>query len=543
MADLDQFQWTHVGAFGGGLDYTKNPSALQPDQWSESTGFYAQNGYAETAPKLTLLVDMSGSLNPTDQIIGILQEPNRGDALVATVASGAFGSARLFRVTRAGVLTEITNLNGAHALLGNQSAVFQGAFINGAAVLNFGFVPSGSGIGLYSTSATFVGGGSTYQTMFPFFTYFHFLVGFAAHAIGAFGLTTWSGQVNDDTAAHQVTWAPANDQSFETPSIANDADDVILDDLNSGISLLATIGQSAVGIFTRDTVSVLAPTGSIPAFTRQQVLQGMGARQITNFVPNTSYRGQSFWGNTPAGLVVAMLDNLYQVGAGASVQAIGTPIFDAWNAAIVDTADPSVNFHQTFVWHRTRGLLLCPIAAPDPLEWYTFDPRTSAWSRQMQQQPATGTFARSAYIWSTNSGLMQQDYWCATQQQVYIEDTNHLPIVGGTVDTKDFCFGSPPGFAYIDRIKVDWECLSDQTNDSITILAAPRDALAPGLRGSSSLRIQPTFQTLGTLTGPQSELSIRLKTKWVRFRFQQTSGRARIRGFHIRWQAASDVKT
>src|SRR5262249_22320041 len=121
---------------------------------------------------------------------------------------------------------------------------------------------------------------------------------------------------------------------------------------------------------------------------------------------------------------------------------------------------------------------------------------------------------------------------------VYVEDPNAASGAGAFFDTKDFCFGTPAVRADIEAIKVEWECLSNATTNAIRVYALSRDDLLPGILGSDGLQQDLTslFVLQGTLTGGTARLPVRLRGKYVRFRFQQVSGRMRIRSFAVAWQ-------
>lgn len=543
--------WEAVGAFGGGIDFTAHPSALRSDQWTFSTGWIARDGYAETANDYIPLAALT--LNPGEQIIGAVQNPFGQDgAIVGVVGAPGINNARLFIVTGQGVVTEITP-SGTSAS-GTTTGVFQGTFINGVAVLSFG-LPSFAGVGVirWNGGANYVLVNTGVAGATLGLPVWHFLCGFQGHvvgALGAFGTVTTATQ--PEAMGRNIGWSDADTYAFPNPSIANSADNVVLDDAMSGITLLAPLGGNVALVSTRNTLSALSPTGAIPAFTRQLLADGIGAVQLRTSAPQNNFRGQSFWGRMAGGVVFAGLDDLYLASPSGSLSRIGTPIFRFWSRNILPTADPTLDFHQTFVWHERLASLFAPV--PGIAGWMIFDPRKSAWSLIIPTAPiANEHFLRSAFIYGYNAGgFIQRQHWVTTETRVYTEALT--PIPGGVVDTKDFAFGSPPVTCYVQSIKVDWEALTS-VGDTLTVQATVHDDythqsmqgfLPSSFTGSVGLDTSSHFPfvTLGVLTPGTSELyPLRLKGKYIRFRFVQTSGHVRIRGFSIKYKVASDRRT
>lgn len=536
------FEWESFGAFGGGLDFTKHPAALRADQWSWSDGWIARDGCAETATDLTLHATIPG-LASTEQIIGLVQRVwGQDGAVVGVVNSAGTMASRLFTVTGAGTVTEITAAGGFNPLLGNQSAVFQSAFLGGQQVFNFGWFTSP-----LATSLCGWTGGATYTPIQNVSTglQWHHLAGFQAHLIGAAG--SWAGIVGvTETGQRLVGWGPANLATFDLPAVANDADFVVMDDVASGVVALVPVGANLCAIFSRGAIHALVPTGGIPAFQRQLIAEGIGMLHLrTSDVTSTSFRSQAFWGRTPTGVAFASFDNLHLLGPGG-LQPIGTPIFDYWSRGLYPTATPTLAYHQTMSWHEALGVLYCPkphdSAGALARDVFLFDPAESAWSHIQWSAPSVptgGHYLRSAFIHSyTAAGAMQRQLWVATRTGIYREGGN--AIANGVVDTKDFAFGSPARRARVNALKVDWEPLSNAVTDAISVWAAERDDLSRNQLGTVGRDTIVTWRQIGTLTGGASELPCRLAGKFLRLRFRQESGLARIRGFHINRDIASD---
>ena len=127
------------------------------------------------------------------------------------------------------------------------------------------------------------------------------------------------------------------------------------------------------------------------------------------------------------------------------------------------------------------------------------------------------------------------------------------PEANAYVDSKDFAFGSSGQpvnnvsgamVSYVDRLKVQWE---SSATGALDVWVAVRNHL--GRETGAALPWQEdTTQTLtwtqvGTLTAGLSELPLRLKGKFYRFRFAVSNGQPlRIRGFAIRAQPTADLR-
>ena len=72
---------------------------------------------------------------------------------------------------------------------------------------------------------------------------------------------------NSQAGFRTVQWSASNSTDDWAPTIANDADTVVLDDVTSGITALGPVGPNALGLFTPQDPNYLAQTngGVIPS--------------------------------------------------------------------------------------------------------------------------------------------------------------------------------------------------------------------------------------------------------------------------------------
>lgn len=523
------FEWYSIPSFGGGLRFSDHPAAIEDHEWSWSDGWLAFDGYAEVLWKyLTPTLSGAGWPPASYSGIGLVQNIWEADktALYGTVRAPGGFTDRLWKVNVfTGAITEITwDAVGVAPTGETIECTMHSAFLNGFQCLNFDGRKTGAG----NRGIATYGGGATFSMVSQ---QADFLVSFAAHIIGGgIGSTTPGGQ-------RTLAWSASNDQTVWAPAASNDADFVLLDDVESGVLGIGRGADNIALVLTRTGIYGLAPTGGIPSFTRQRLaMRGVRESSPGRTLPDRT----CYFAETPYGLLYAGGDAFYLAGG----QALGQKIFRYYDQA-APTEEASI--HQ-FHWHPTRGVVMIPVArfgGGGSREMLMVDPTGDIWSRQTVALSTTVS-TRHAVIHATASSGIVYDVHCMLNNPVgttslQVEDVVNLaPVIGAFVDTKDF--GGADGPRYIDEIKVDWEPLTNATTDAIEVLAYARNDLSPGILGTDGGQQDFTtqFVSQGVLTGGASELKLRSKGKFTRFRFKQSSGRVRIRGFHLRRQTGGD---
>lgn len=537
-----------VPSFGGGLDYTKHPFALQDDQWADCDGWWARRGVAEVAnPFNGEFATLSGVSAASDKILGVFQNPFTQNGAVLAVYVNTTQLMRLFTVSGAGTVAEITAATA--PVNARPGAKATAAFLGSKMYINFGWL-SGAGTGFSMISWT---GGATYALVSGSVAQllFDHIAPFKSHLVG---VPASVGNGATITAEFSRQWANSKVLNGDvwSPAISNDADFAYLDDVSDELLAALPIGSETLGLFTRRSIHALVSTGGIPAFTRRLLANGIGMLPIR--LSLTDEDRTCFWGVTPLGPVFFSGDDLYLIANGGALQPIGTPILDYWQDKI---RQPTVSQPSAapFLWHEEKRLLIVPrpvyTAAENELLYY--EPETGAWSKSILGALVTtvgpGTMHAHGFIHDAGgagSGPQRRRHWIATARGIFDEDPT-FSLGGGankTVDTKDFTFGMD--MVWIDRIKVDWEGV--HTAATLEIFAAARDSLEESGQGLlESWRVPLTFASLGTIT-MGAELACRLRGKVIRFRFKNLtppsgSAKARIRGFSFRWRPAGNRRT
>jgi hypothetical protein len=523
------FETVPVPSFGGGLNLTGHPAVIDPSEWTWCDGFLAKYGCAETLPTYVQVRDNAYLAGGVAH--GLLQNPFRLDQAALVVAPGS--PPKLFKVSETGATTEVPwDGVGASPMSGPASLCMAG-FLNGFLVISAGISSTNSSLFKWNGGATFAAINPSAPVRGLF------LASFGGHLVTAYTATSQAG-------ARTVRWSDANAESVWDPAVSNSADDVLLDDVESGIVGMAPLGGDALGIFTGTAVYVLTPTGGIPSFTRQIFsLQGHTDIGVSDLGVLNPVQAQ-YIGVTPYGLVYCGHDDFYLVGSGG----VGSRIFRYYLKRPGGTEDPPP---APFVWHRERGVLIVPktkvVQGLDTLEFLYFDPTTHAWSRgRAVKNDGSPLWIRAhALITSrlVGNNVPNRRHWLISADisdpgAIYREDPS-TAIAGAFVDTKDFAFEDPLDDDYLDRIKLDWEPLTNAATDAIEVLAYTRNDLTQ-IIGSPGFEQDFTslFVSQGTLTGAQSELPLRLRGRYTRLRFKQVSGRVRIRGFSLRRERAGD---
>lgn len=524
MSDYDPIS---VPSCGGGLNFTKNPTDLDAGEWSWSEGFVAKDGYAEVLPGYESSSNVAISNDPF--VTGIFQNPfgwtsPQDPVLVAAVDTDVNQYARLFLHTPGvGLGTEVPwDSVGTQPSGDPLNVVTVPAFLNGYLCMNFGIGPGAVSMIRWDGGASFGGISQAPQA--------YYLANAAGHLVAAVTAFTQAG-------VRSVAWSRSNDESTWTPATSNDADDAVLDDVLSAINGLSPLGDN-LGIFTRGGIFQMMSTGSIPAFTRH-FAQGRGAWDAFPDLSSAWFPRGPHLGRTPHGTIFRGADNFYVAENG---QPIASKVFDYWRYRYEANAFPGFSTMPApqLQWHESRGVLYVPVA-PDPssndVEALLYDPATGAWSRRAL--PSGAELWRHACVWSENAstGVVGHRHIFSSQLGImYIERADGAAAGGEFFDSKDFRLPDPFQRAEAVRIKVDWEPLTNATTDALEILTYWRDDFAPtGVLGSAGKHLDFTSQMVsqGTLSNGQSELDLRGNGKLLRIRFRRSSGRLRVRGFHL----------
>jgi hypothetical protein len=341
-------------------------------------------------------------------------------------------------------------------------------------------------------------------------------------------------------ATRTVAWCDSLQSHVWDTMMFNSAQTYEVTEAPYGITGIARGDVNNVLVFFSDRIMVLTYTGSNPPFTRSWVqLGGNIGGVVAPNTPTAMIGARGGVANTPLGPVWTSDDNVY-IWAGGP-QPIGNQIRNY----IREKTNRAVRILNPF-WHGHWGLLCVPVGLTDAnYDIFMFDPLTKAWSRQTLEiggkLPVGTVYAPTG---DSTTGVWAGNWFTAASDGHVLRETTDLTLahLGAFVDTKDFAFDDIMADAYIDRIKVDWEPLSNTTTDIITVQALSRNHYGNILGSTGGEQNQSgNFVTQGTIVGSvQSEVSLRLRAKFVRFRFLQTLGRARIRGFSVRWQRAGD---
>jgi hypothetical protein len=553
------FQVLRVPTFGGGLDFSANAAELKPDQWSFSNGWHARDNYAEVGVAM-----QPGSfvtyLGANYGAIGLVPNPwaagGTTDPPVLVVAQDNGGLAKLWRVNPPSTATEITATGSKpltdsgvppiatsdYAYLENNLYITWGlpsTLGGGAACSVVQLAPAAGGV----TPSTYtllseLSGAAITGSLSPAFleTCRDHLVAGAVDRIGASNTLR--------TATRTVAWCDSLTPQVWDTLMFNSAQTYEVTELPYGITGIARADADTVLVFSTDRILILKYTGSNPPFTRHLATLGGNIQGvITSNLPSSPIGARGGVASTPLGVVWYGDDDIYLWQGGP--KAIGNPIRNY----LREKASRTVRVLNP-VWHGHWGLLLVPVMiTATNCEMFMWDPLTGAWSRRVMDFSSKAPVAQVYAPTGDSANGQWAGRWLACMSDGHVIGENPdmtQPFAGAFVDTKDFAFDDVMGDAYIDRIKIDWEPLTNSTTDSIRVSSVARNHygnILGGISGEQDETANFSFalNNGGTLTGSgQSELQLRIRAKFVRFRFTQLSGRARIRGFAIRWQRASD---
>jgi hypothetical protein len=362
-----------------------------------------------------------------------------------------------------------------------------------------------------------------------------FMLSFGGHLI--LGFCDRSSGVNWNTF-RTVAWSAANDPETWQPALSNDADDFILDDSASPITGLAELSGNRVGIYTDDRTYTLTPTSRIPAFTRSTLAPRIGVA-ATGRRSSTGQYEPSLLVATPGGLVVSTKDSIAVSFAGEQ-RIVDQPVHDYIYQKFSGASGKPVDYA---IWNQEHRQVLIPT---NDDEIMTLETATGAWGRLDLTNLGAGVNAPQqldciADIQGETGKV--SELWVLFFNRLHREYDNdqQLPADVAWVDTKDFHVGSD--VIEIRKIFIDWEGLCDAFQNELEVLHESRDRFSPGPQGEHNRRLDPdiTFATLGTLIhGYTNELDVSLVGRYHRFRFRQSAGRFRIRGFKLLWRRGSD---
>lgn len=507
--------WKVVPSLGGGLNFESHPAFIDDSQWTWSHGWAAIDGNAEITNPFTQLNDGSW-LPASHDAIGLFPDLFEDGSVLLVCRNSATHVIRLFRLVGASPPVEIpvsgTAPTGGTGLRKGIPTLVQ---LNGSQILWFG---------VNSTSNYTVAryNGTNFFRIAPTKALrARFVTSAGGHLIAAFS----GGDTPTANEARTVLISDAGDPTVWDEATSNSADEILLD--TSGVIRgLVTVPDGAL-IIASERVYRLRTTGGIPSFTLSVEHDG-GALDANQYAVST-----------PHGVFYAIENDLLRLGGGA--------VQSARRVQRHFHTPNTLGAHlEPLLWHPKRGTVILPITSPAGLLHY--DPVTDVWWRMAR--PGTGATAHTMTVAGTTvlltGNTAPRHVFMDASSVVYGEQaSNSAAVTDAFLHTKDFTTGFPPQFMDIDTIKVDWQPLTNATTDAITITAIVRNHFSDGVLGddtSGYTDLSSDFVTLGTLTGGDGELKVRLRGKYVRWAFVASSGRARIRGFGFRYQAATDKR-
>lgn len=518
------FEPVVIPRFDGGLNFLGDPIALQDHEWTWSDGFEPRDGTALQMLDLVTLND--GTWLPASHfLIGIVQDCRNAGDLLLTVGD-----------TGRGTLVDLysrNHLTGVFALESATTAAAGNTVVPLPAVLGNLQLLVGGGQGAESV---FTWNGSTTALVNPsgFALTPTVLVVAQGHALA----------VDTFTAAdRRSVWiSDALDGTVWDPGIGNSADIIDLD-AQGDIVALAESADGAVVITTNEAFLFHSTGGVDPPFTVVRYTGGGCPYGIQRIV------------HTSSGTIYLHGDHLASLG--------GSPVPGGEKCSTyflrgTQTFNPETT---QFIWDPRRSAIIMPrVALSGPAVAVTermyFEPTRQVWWRKSQETPlVTGLFHSFIHTFvpepagggtyyaaiaglesvnNPNAGLLMSE---STVDPL----TSTAGMTNAFVDTKDFSFSSPSVDDYYDRIVVDWERYTSDT--TLAVYAYVRETLFPSghinLTGNHT-DFSAQFTLLGTLQDNQSEVRIRRRGAYARFRFQVTAGRGRIRGFTLYRQRGSD---
>jgi len=539
------FQWYPVPSFGGGMNVAADPARIDDSQWTNCHAVMPEGDQAVTAPAWQVYMRGSDWLtdgsNPPPQTpagwVPDLMNPAAGAMLAFSYETNpASGIPLIQRVAR--VEYPYGQFPG-NPVVGQIFPGVQGGTVEvdvdgimpppmttsavAAQQLILTGIPANSINGAFKN----IGDGTIYAIPN--------ICGYHACAAGGHGIIGYmrGSDVPAGTGFRtiKVSDGGANPLGVWSPDISNSADFFQADGGGPIVGLTPVTGGFVI-IMLRG-LQVGQTTRQIPPFTvdRMQSRGGLGEGALTSmglvYVSPAGLSDQA--GNLVAPQITPyLLANVDPLRAGTGINVIYDMASDA--AAVTNLAVPYVvnmKLRTSAVWrHRlpftptyARVALHGVITLQEFGYDTTYNPGTQ-WPR-----PAAHT------VMNQTTG----DVWAQVDDAVAESDAY--------VDTKDFCFGAnppdPPTWqSYVDRLKVEWE------GTALDVYASVRNHLGPQTSPYwlEDATTPQTWTKLGTLSQGLSELPVRLRGKFFRFRFQMgaTVAPFRVRGFSIRYLPASD---
>lgn len=520
------YDWHVVPSLGGGLNVSAHPAFIGDSEWSWSDGWQAKLGTAEVMTGFSEASD--GSWVPaSNAVIGITADAFNNGQYLIPVRNTSTDVVRLYTVNAVGFATEITVSGTAPhgASVDARRGLLTPVMLDGLQVLAFGNTSSGN-----YTLATY--DGTNFARIAPSNPLqARFVVATNNYLIAA----STGGTTPTASEMRTIRVSDANSTQVWDPDISNNADEFTLD--STGIIRgLFPIADGAI-VVTSDRTYALTRTGGVPPFQLSIAHEG-GPHETLQHGVGTPF-GMFY------GIVGGIMHNGAPLGAAEKV------------SRILNRSGSADNYTSKYLWHPARQALIVPHAPPGTssntsLGNLYFDPAAGVWWRLTNPSAiGLGLDHAIAAIGPTQPPTIVPRHMLMDASGVlYVEDTldagdSSDPVTGAILDTKDFAYETPTTRDYTDRIKVDWEPLSNASTDAVEVLAYVRNDLSPGILGSQSLAMDLTsqFVSLGTLTAGASELPVRQHGKFNRFRLKQSSGRVRVRGIALRRRRGSDKRT
>src|SRR5262245_41873314 len=154
-------QWQVVASFGGGLNYSVNPAAIEDSQWGRALNFFPDEGSAVTAPTYDMVIAANMPYSPAQTTIGIL--PNPFDIVFPLlIFNSEAGKVHLWKSRAVKGHTAIVNTDtteipwdgaGTRATYGGGNSAVQSTVLNGWLVFTVGqgmTTPAGFSMGQWN---------------------------------------------------------------------------------------------------------------------------------------------------------------------------------------------------------------------------------------------------------------------------------------------------------------------------------------------------------------------------------------------------------
>jgi hypothetical protein len=527
--ELMAFQWYPVPSFGGGVNVAADPMRIEDNQWTFSHAVMPDGDQAVTAPAFQVYLQPADWLTAGHTPAGWVP-----DLMIAG------GGLLVFAYPTGG--TTIDKVSQIQYVWSGRYAVVSPllGIQNGAVDVDVdGLMPqpmTTSAVAAQQLVVTGVPASGPPNGAFKYIGdgYIYCIPGIYGHhacAAGGHGVIGDLKQSAPKNRTIKVSDGGPNPLDVWAPDISNSADTWQADG-GGPIVALAPVSGGFVIIMQRG-LQVAQTTRQIPPFTvdRMQSRGGLGEGTLTpaGLIYMTQGGLGDFSGNLLAPQIAPyLLANIDPLGAGTGVNVISDPANDA-----VAVTNLSVNY-VVCMKLRTSAVWL------HRLPFTPTVPR-NALHGTVQMQNAE-VFINSPIAAQAPRGTVHTVMDAGTGR-VWSQFDLNTPEADAYVDTKDFCFGVNPGDpptwqSYVDRIKVEWE--GTAVNVSVAVRNHLGARTAPYWQEDATVPL--TWTSLGTLAQGLSELPVRVRGKFFRFRFAMGTPVApfRIRGFSIRYLPASD---